>query len=126
MRSNVGLSMRPTFSLFGILLLVLAMPIASADPFQDVRNATSDFLDTTSETAGYFFGPMLIVVIVILGMAATSLAGKGMTEKTLFLFASFGLIFNVVLTWWPPWTAILVVLLLVSMMIGIPGVSKDE
>ena len=126
MRSNVGLSMRPTFSLFGILLLVLAMPIASADPFSDVRNATADFLDSSGETAGYFLGLMLIVVIVILGMAATSLAGKGMTEKTLFLFASFGLIFNVVLTWWPPWTAILVVLLLVAMMIGIPGVSKDE
>jgi len=119
--------MRPTFSLFAILLIAsFTIPVVTADPFQDVRNATSDFLDTTSETAGYFLGLMLIVVVVILGMAATSLAGKGMTEKTLFLFASFGLIFNVVLTWWPPWTAILVVLLLVAMMIGIPGVSKDE
>lgn len=86
--------------------------------FTDIQSGFADALDSSFETAGFLLG--LIVVVLILIVSAWAL---GQDFRVTMIAGVSGVIFAILIGWWPTWTAILVVIVLAVLLFRMPGLG---
>jgi hypothetical protein len=83
-----------------------------ADPFVAVAEAFAGLLRTTSEVAGFILGFLVIGVFLI---AFTLIFGEdALKGRAMLVVFAFPMTFVVLVAWWPPWTILFIVIMVLA------------
>src|SRR3990170_2406963 len=88
--------------------------------FSDFQNAFADAFDSSPEIAGYVLGMLLVLVILI------AVAWAVQDTRVMLIAGVSGTVLAVLITWWPAWTLILMVIVLAVLLFRMPGMGGDE
>lgn len=88
-----------------------------SSPFTDLANAMAPYLGGSVEAAGFVLGTITIVALVIaLEWAFGSKSFKGHNDSTFIVTASMGYIFAVLVGWYPLWSVIVIMFIILFVM----------
>lgn len=81
-------------------------------PFEAVAKSFSDLLNTTPEVAGFLLGFIVIIALIVTFKFMLGDSDVGLFGNVALLGAPMA--FVILVGWWPEWTALLVVALVVA------------
>src|SRR6266487_447412 len=92
------------------------------NPFEQLAQALAPYVGGSVEIAGYILGAALTVTLLIaIEWAIEGVGGRnargGNTEAVFFISAGIGTLLSVLFGWFPPWTVLFIVILVVLIIV---------